>query len=61
MEGYKYVIAIVEEATRMNEEWSKCIKKYGPEDKRTREAYQRYLGIDRARSIVMDLLEADNE
>lgn len=54
-------IAIIDEAHRQSEEWRKNIKKYGAEDKRTKESYYKYLGLEKARVIAMELLEGADE
>lgn len=56
-----YVTALVEEASKYAEEWSKCLKRYGANDKRTKEAYYKYLGMERAREIVLEIMETKEE
>lgn len=57
----EYVTALVEEATRYNEEWCKCLKRYGSRDKRTLEAYYKYLGMEKAREIALEIMENKEE
>lgn len=55
----KYVMTIVDECTRMMEEWKKNLKKFGYDDRRTQEAYYRYLGMERARELVIEIMEEE--
>lgn len=51
----EYLLAILDEVTRQQEEWRKCIKKYGANDRRTQESYYKFLGLNRAREIVVEI------
>lgn len=51
------LLVVLDEVSKYSNEWRKCMRKYGTNDKRTVEAYNRFLGINRAREILMELVE----
>lgn len=51
------LLAIIDESCKASDAWRKCMKRYGADDVRTRDAYNKFLGLEQAREILMDMLE----
>lgn len=58
--GMEIVQALLDECLLLGEEFRKCCKRYGRDDKRTVEAYYRYLSMEKARDIALEKVE-DND